>query len=53
MARLGESFNRLWTASAISNMGDGVMGAAFPLLVASITRDPVLVSGANVAGRLP
>ena len=53
MARLGESFNRLWTASAISNMGDGVMGAAFPLLVASITRDPVSVSGASVAGRLP
>lgn len=53
MARLGESFNRLWTASAISNIGDGVMGAAFPLLVASTTRDPVLVSGANVAGRLP
>ncbi len=53
MAKLGRSFNQLWTASAISNIGDGVMGAAFPLLVASITRDPVLVSGASVIGRLP
>ena len=53
MAKLGRSFNRLWVASAISNIGDGVMGAAFPLLVASITRDPVLVSGASVIGRLP
>ncbi len=53
MAKLGRSFNLLWTSSAISNIGDGVMGAAFPLLVASITRDPVLVSGANVVGRLP
>jgi MFS family permease len=53
MAKLGRSFNLLWTASAISNVGDGIMGAAFPLLVASVTRDPVLVSGASVVGRLP
>ena len=53
MAKLGRSFNRLWTASAISNIGDGVMVAAFPLLVASVTRDPILVSGADVVGRLP
>ena len=53
MAKLGRSFNLVWTASAISNIGDGIMGAAFPLLVASVTRDPLLVSGANVIGRLP
>ncbi len=29
------------------------MGAAFPLLVASLTRDPVLVAAATFAGRLP
>jgi MFS family permease len=29
------------------------MGAAFPLLVATLTRDPLLVSGATLAGRLP
>jgi MFS family permease len=53
MTKLGRSFNLLWTASTISNVGDGIMGAAFPLLVASVTRDPVLVSGASVVGRLP
>ena len=29
------------------------MGAAFPLLVAAITRDPLLVAGATLVGRLP
>lgn len=53
MASLGASFNRLWTAVIVSNLGDGVMAAAFPLLVASITRDPVLVAGATVVGRIP
>lgn len=46
-------FNKLWAASAVSNLGDGIMGAAFPLLVASITRDPLLVAGATVVNRLP
>jgi MFS family permease len=50
---LPRDFNKLWTASAISNLGDGIMGAAFPLLVASITRDPLLVAGATVMNRLP
>jgi len=50
---MGPRFNRLWLAAGVSNIGDGVMGAAFPLLVASITRDPVLVAGATVANRSP
>jgi len=50
---LNRDFRKLWSASAISNLGDGVMGAAFPLLVASITRDPLLVAGATVVNRLP
>lgn len=51
--RLGSDFDKLTAAAGISNLGDGVMAAAFPLLVASLTRDPVLVSGATLAGRLP
>jgi MFS family permease len=43
----------LWAAAAVSNLGDGVMAVAFPLLVASITRDPLLVAGATVANRIP
>lgn len=50
---LGSRFAKLWTGAGISNFGDGVMAAAVPLLVASITRDPVIVAGATVAGRLP
>lgn len=46
-------FNRLWAAAGVSNLGDGILGAALPLLVASITRDPFLVAGATLAGRLP
>jgi MFS family permease len=51
--RLGPDFAKLTWASGVSNIGDGVMGAAFPLLVASLTRDPLLVAGAAFAGRLP
>ena len=51
--RLGPDFDKLSIAAGISNIGDGIMGAAFPLLVASLTRDPILVAGATLAGRLP
>ena len=53
MAGLGKRFNKLLGAVIVSNLGDGIMAVAFPLLVASITRDPVLVAGATVVGRIP
>ena len=46
-------FRRLWAATASSNMADGLMLAAAPLFAASVTRDPVLVSGVVVAQNLP
>jgi MFS family permease len=46
-------FTRLWTASTISNLGDGVVFAAFPLIVASLTRDPIAVSILAFSLRLP
>jgi MFS family permease len=52
-ARLGADFMRLWTASAVSNIGDGVTMAAGPLLVASVSDDPGLVAGAAFAQQLP
>ncbi|MEV6600730.1 MFS transporter [Actinoplanes sp. NPDC051346] len=52
-ARLGADFTRLWTASAVSNLGDGVTMAAGPLLVASVTDDPVPIAGAVFAQQLP
>jgi len=52
-SRLGSRFDKLSFAAGISNLGDGAFGAAFPLLVASLTRDPALVAGATFASRLP
>ncbi|MCE7001112.1 MFS transporter [Saccharothrix sp. S26] len=51
--RLGPDFARLWSASAVSNIGDGMTMAAGPLLVASLTSDPALVAGAVFAQQLP
>lgn len=52
-ARFGADFSKLWTASAVSNVGDGITMAAGPLLVASLTSDPALVAGAAFAQQLP
>lgn len=46
-------FGRLWSAVAISSIGDGVMLTALPLLTASLTRDPLLVAGTAFAQQLP
>jgi predicted MFS family arabinose efflux permease len=50
---MGGDFRRLWTASAISSLGDGAMLAAGPLFVASQTSDPLLVAAAMFAQQLP
>jgi MFS family permease len=50
---LGPNYLKMWTASAISNFGDGIRLTALPLLAASITRDPKLVAGISVASWLP
>lgn len=44
---------RVVTAAALSNLGDGLRVVALPLLVVTLTPDPVLVSGLVVAGYLP
>jgi MFS family permease len=51
--KLGADFTRLWTANAISNLGDGVTRVAGPLLVASMTTNPTLVAGAVFVQQLP
>lgn len=51
--RLGREYAKLWTASAVSNVGDGVTLAAGPLLLASLTDDPALIGGAVFAQQLP
>ena len=52
-ARLGRSFRFLLSATFINNVGDGIVLSAGPLLVASTTRDPLLVSMALLSERLP
>ena len=52
-ARLGRSFRWLLAATLVNNIGDGIVLAAGPLLVASQTSDPFLVSMAVLSGYLP
>ncbi len=52
-ARFGTGFRWLLASSWVSNLGDGLMLAAGPLLVASQTHNPLLVAGAAVASQLP
>jgi MFS family permease len=52
-ARLGRSFRWLLSATLVNNIGDGVVIAAGPLLVASKTQDPFLVSLALFMEYLP
>jgi MFS family permease len=47
-ARRPGRFWRLWTASSLSNLGDGLYQFALPLLALEITRSPSLVSGVTL-----
>lgn len=50
---LSPEFRKLWAASAVSNLSDGVAPIAAPLLAATLTDDPALVAGVALAQRLP
>jgi MFS family permease len=50
---LGREFHKLWAASTLSNLGDGIALVAAPLLAATLTRDPTLVAGLSFAQRIP
>lgn len=52
-ARLGNGFRWLIASSWVSNLGDGIAAAAGPLLVASLTHDPMLVALAALLQWLP
>jgi MFS family permease len=47
------SYKLLLSATAVSNLGDGVSALAFPWLATLITRDPVLIALVAFATRLP
>ena len=50
---MGPAFNRMWASSIISNLADGVMLAAVPLLAISLTDSPVLISLIGAMVMLP
>jgi len=52
-ARLGTPYRWLLASSWVSNIGDGIALAAGPLLIASQTREPMLVALAALLQRLP
>ena len=51
--RLGGEFRWLWASSTITNLGDGILLSAAPLLVASLTREPFAVALAVFLQQLP
>jgi MFS family permease len=50
---LGSRFHRLFAASLITNIGDGMGTVAYPWLASAITRNPLLIAAIAVVQRLP
>jgi MFS family permease len=50
---LGAGYWKLWSASVITNLGDGMSIVAYPWLASAVTRDPVHIALIGVATKLP
>ncbi len=50
---LGGGYWRLWTSAALSNLADGILKFALPLLAIGYTRSPALIAGLTLAFTLP
>ncbi|WP_125776853.1 MFS transporter [Antribacter gilvus] len=50
---LGASFAKLWSASLLSNLADGVLKVAIPLVAVRLTDSPLLIGALGVAMALP
>lgn len=50
---MGPAFNRLWASSLVSNLADGVLMAAAPLLAITLTDSTVLISVIGAMVMLP
>jgi len=51
--RLPSSYQKLFAASALSNLGDGVSFVAYPWIASSITRSPLLLAIIGLMGTMP
>ncbi len=52
-SRLGADYWKLWTASLVSNLGDGISTIAYPWLASAVTRSPIHIAAVAVVTRLP
>ncbi len=50
---LGVNYWKLWTASVISNLGDGVAMIAYPWLASAVTRNAMLIALIAIAQCIP
>ncbi|HZX56746.1 MAG TPA: MFS transporter [Ilumatobacteraceae bacterium] len=50
---LGPNYRKVFTASVISNLGDGVAQIGYPWLASAITRNPLLIALVAVTQKLP
>ena len=50
---LGARYWKLWTSAGLSNLADGVMKVALPLVAIRYTDSPVLIAGLSFAFTLP
>ncbi|WP_250444652.1 MFS transporter [Actinotalea sp. C106] len=50
---LGAEYRRLWCGNASSNLADGITFIALPLLAATLTDDPLAISGLAIAYSAP
>lgn len=51
--RLGASFAKVWSASVLSNLADGVLKLAVPVVAVRYTDSPMLIAGLGIAVSLP
>lgn len=50
---LGSDFNRVWSAGLLTNLADGILRLASPLIGISLTKDPLLISLLSALSLLP
>ncbi len=52
-SRLGAGFTKVWSASVLSNLADGVLKLAVPVVAVRYTDSPLLIAGIGIAMSLP
>lgn len=51
--RFGANYWKLWSASVVSNLGDGVAMIAYPWLASAVTRNAALIAVIAIAQKIP